>query len=209
MNRKALIIACPNEKGVSSSLPLPGTKEDANKTESFLLSSAGGGWYASEVRKIIDPTKAVVTEHLKWLYGADYALSFFTGHGGTNTANNKVHLELMDGDILEENLIVAEKQTIIVDTCRTYFTPTKEMLKFADSVGEGVLSIPDARKLYDSAIDYAEPGDPIFLHAASVGQPASAGPDGSYYLLSLLNAAKRLIVEIMAHLKSCMFMMRI
>ncbi len=113
----------------------------------------------------------------------------FSGHGYTNRMDNRTYLALADSDIAESQLVCCAKQTIILDSCREYHTPIQEMRKFADGLGASVSGqIPNARLLYNQEIEKAKDGI-IYMHAASIDQPASVYSEGSCYIQSLLEVS--------------------
>ncbi len=188
MNRAALIVVCPGEEGNYGELP--GTKIDAMGFRDFLLSDVGGAWRTDEVQVLTNPRTAEVISARGNLILADYALVVFSGHGGTNPINDKIYFYIDGERMPQDDLVRNEKTTLIIDCCRTY--PIEEgMERQASLSAVSVTNIPNARDIYDAAIAAAEPGAPIYLHAAGHNQTSTEDYRGAYYIRSLLKVAKQ------------------
>ena len=183
ISRKAIILYCPgvdNQKGA-----LPGTREDERLFRDFLLSDKGGCWHEDEIKSRENPTRQEAEVLAGWLFDADYSLVVFSGHGYTDSHDNKVHIEMSDGDILEEKLIRTPKATLIIDSCRVYYSRFDENVAALNRKNAQVNATLTSRFHYDHLLQQADTGH-IFLHAANVNEAASANQTGSYYITSLL-----------------------
>lgn len=189
MKRRALIIYCDN----TESGELPGPPHDNNNFRDFLLSHLGGDWAENEIRSLRSPSSIEVLRTIGgFLKDSDYTFIVFTGHGFINSDdNNKQYVELSDDSIpisfLRTN---SKRQTLIVDACRGYYSPTRELLK-AFSERRLLLTgdISFTREIFERAVLVAEEGWTI-LYAANVNQTALDTNKGAAYLLSLLQIAE-------------------
>lgn len=190
MKRRALIIYC--DKTGSGSLIGP-VCDNSNFID-YLTSYAGGEWRESEIMSLQNPTSDEVADSVNnFLHNADYTFTIFSGHGFVNTDNNYMQfVELYDKDIsilkLKSN---ADRQTLIVDACRGFYSPTKEALTkgFSDLYENLERSHLSTRKLFDQAVLSAEQGWTV-LYAASENESALDTDEGGAYLLSLLKASE-------------------
>lgn len=189
MKRRALIIYCDD----TSSGELTGPPFDNGHYRSFLTNNLGGRWDDKEILSLRNPKSALITKAVKeFMYGADYTFTIFTGHGFINTDdNNRQYLEVGDGDISISSLkTTAKRQTIIIDACRGFYSPTQDILKGFSEVFEHFTGdLYSTRNIFDKAVMRAEEGLTI-LYAASRNQTALDTDDGAAYLLSLLHTAE-------------------
>ena len=189
MKRRALIIYCDN----TSSGELTGPPCDNEHYRSFLTSNLGGAWEENEILSLSNPSAALVYKAVRqFMSGADYTFTIFTGHGFLNLdENNRQYLEVKDDDIsilsLRTNAI---RQTLIVDACRGYHSPTVETIRGFSEIYEHFTGDPfTTRQIFDRAVLRAEIGWTI-LFAASRNQTALDTDNGAAYLLSLLRIAE-------------------
>lgn len=191
MKRRALIIYCDN----TASGKLPGAVQDARNLNAHLKSLAGGEWRNDEVGFLRNPTdmrvKKVVNSSMK---NADYTFTVFTGHGFIHKDDGfKQYLELNNRSIPLKNLITnSKKQTIIVDSCRGYYSTHRESLLQEQSSFLGDvqhLEQPSTRLIFDNAVRKADKGVSV-LYSASVNQTALDTPSGGAFLFSLLQYAQ-------------------
>lgn len=189
MKRRALIIYCDD----TASGELSGPPFDNEHYRSFLTSNLGGRWEDSEILSLPNPKASLVTRAVKeFLNGADYTFTIFTGHGFLNSdENNRQYLEVADGDISILNLrTTAKRQTLIIDACRGFHSPSEAILKGFSEVYEHLTGDPySTRLMFNNAVMRAEEGWTV-LYAASRNQTALDTDNGAAYLLSLLHTAE-------------------
>jgi hypothetical protein len=189
MKRRALIIYCDN----TASGELTGPPFDNELYRSFLKSNLGGKWEDSEILSLPNPKSSLVTRAVKeFLKGADYTFTIFTGHGFLNIdENDRQYLEVADDDISILSLrTTAKRQTIIIDACRGFHSPSQAILKGFSEVFESFTGDPySTRQIFNNAVMRAEEGLTV-LYAASQNQTSLDTDNGAAYLLSLLHIAK-------------------
>ncbi|MCZ2247171.1 MAG: caspase family protein [Bacteroidia bacterium] len=188
MKRRALIIYCDD----TESGDLTGPPYDNENFRNFLTSNLGGAWAANEILSLSNPNASEVSKAVnKFMSGADYTFTLFTGHGFINLENNKrQYLELADADISSSSLYTnAKRQTLIIDACRGFHSPSADLLKGFTEIHEQFIGDPfSTRLIFDRTVMRAEEGLTI-LYAASRNQTALDTDYGAAYLLSLLKMA--------------------
>jgi hypothetical protein len=187
MIRKALIIYCDD----TESGPLVGPQADNTHVREHLTSKMGGEWYEREMVSLNNPTikqvKHAVSTHLA---DADYTFTVFSGHGGVNSINKRQYLELADGDIPISDLTSnSKRQTLIIDSCRGFYTPAPRLFSKSLDAALESLSKPSTRKIFDLELAACEEGQTI-LFAASVNQTARDSNRGGAYLFSILRVSE-------------------
>jgi len=188
MTRKALIVYCDN----TESGKLPGPSADNQNLRTHLTSPLGGDWYDSEIISLNNPTKLQVLQSIRTIGVADYSFVVFSGHGYINTADNhKQYVELSDGDLSISNLVSnSKRQTIIIDACRGYYSPTTQMFsKGLSGTFENFSGRQSTRKLFDHHLNNCEEGLSV-MYAASKNQSASDSDKGGAYLFSILKVCE-------------------
>jgi hypothetical protein len=84
----------------------------------------------------------------------------------------------------------AKRQTLIIDACRGFYSPTKAMLKGFSEIYEHFTGDPySTRQMFENAVLMAEEGWTV-LYAASRNQSALDTGNGAAYLLSLLRTSE-------------------
>jgi len=188
MTRKALIIVCPGIEGQSGYLA--GTLLDKKNYHDFLYSQIGGDWYHSEITELINPTVGDVQREIKAI-SQDYSFIVYSGHGGISTTDNTLYLCLTDGD-LSINLLktTAKRQTIIIDSCRSFFTPSvnDNLVKMmSESISN---TISNARKVFEDGLAECDEGI-IILYSSKPGQASGDEPRiGGVFSSSLIKVGK-------------------
>jgi hypothetical protein len=189
MKRRALIIYCDN----TSSGELTGPPFDNVHYRSFLTSNLGGAWDEDEILSLSNPSEAIVTKAVRqFMSGADYTFTIFTGHGFLNLdENNRQYLEVADDYISILSLRTnAKRQTLIIDACRSFHSPSEEIIKGFSEIYEHFTGDPfTSRLMFDRAVSRAEEGWTV-LYAASRNQTALDTDNGGAYLFSLLKIAE-------------------
>jgi len=189
MKRRALIIYCDN----TDSGKLVGPPYDNKYYREFLQSKLGGDWTDKEILSMRNPNSAWVLRGVtEFLNGADYTFTIFTGHGFLNEDdNNRQYIELENKSIAISNLrTTARRQTLIIDACRGYYSPYRELIKsFSEQYDHFIGDPHSTRQMFDNAVLRAEEGWTI-LYAASENQTALDTGNGAAYLLSLLKIAE-------------------
>lgn len=188
MTRRALIIYCTD----TNSGHLNGPSYDNTNFRDYLTSNLGGNWRDNEILSLSNPSsQQVISAVTEFLNVADYTFTVFTGHGYLNTNdNNRQYLELSNTDISILSLKTkAQRQSLIIDACRGYYTPARAITKGFADLYENFTDQSSTRQLFDNAVSRAESGWTI-LYAASKNQTALDTGNGGAYLLSLLETAK-------------------
>lgn len=189
MIRRALIIYCDD----TDSGELNGPTHDNTNFRDFLQSNLGGDWYSKEILSLRNPCSTLVLKAVnEFLAGADYTFTIFTGHGFINNDdNNRQYIELANKSIAISNLrTTANRQTLIVDSCRGFYSPSREHLKGFSEQFENFIGDPyGTRQMFDRAVMRADAGWTI-LYAASKNQTALDTSKGAAYLLSLIRTAE-------------------
>jgi Caspase domain len=183
MKRKALLIG--NNHG------LPGVKIDLKKFEAFLLSDIGGGWLASEIEVISNPSKSHLANRIDAakLQKHDYTIVLFSGHGGHA---RRTILELNQyGESIEDIQLheISTRQITIHDCCRSITQPIFESTpaRSAEAMSRKLHS--DVRQRYERRIMQATPQQ-VKLYSCSIGQVAYDTKDGGIYTSNLLASAR-------------------
>jgi hypothetical protein len=188
MIRKAIIIYCDD----TESGELKGPIADNINLNHHLTSTLGGEWYDSEILSLNNPTKSQVRIAIaRHLSGADYTFVVFSGHGYISTLDDKQYVELADGDITVRDLLSnAKRQTIIIDACRGYYTPTTKLFsKGVEGIYDSFTGEPSTRKLFSDHVLNCEAGLTV-LFAASENESATDSDKGGAYLYSLLKVCE-------------------
>jgi hypothetical protein len=181
MKRNALLIG--NTGGLS------GTGIDIERTHQFLKSPLGGQWHDSEITKLLNPSKKLVTESLNRMRGewADYTFFLFTGHG---CHEGQTVLSLNDNNehMLETDLNgIADRQLSIFDCCRAVPQELqKSAMEMYASLSESANTTRQRyeRRIMQAAKQHAR------LYSCSLGEVSLDTSEGALYLSYLLGAAK-------------------
>lgn len=185
MKRKALLIGAPG----SEERFLAGVSVDMNNIENFLLSKNGGEWFSDEITKVVNPTRTELGSKLDQLKNADYSIIYFSGHGGISTVNSKYYVEInSDGDDFDVMLFneLSGRELIIIDSCRSYFTPMLNARRDSFLFAEMKTS-SRYRERYDAVLQKSEYGT-VYFYAASPGQAANEDSNGGYFTQGLLRS---------------------
>ena len=186
--RRAIIIG--SQGGFRGLELLKGVSKDLSNYENHLLSDVGGNWDKDEIIKLLDPTANEVVYNIQNAI-ADYVFIVFSGHGFINTYSSSDYICLKDIDMSISKLVSnSKRQTIILDSCRQYFTeiPLEEMKESKIFSKKHVIN--NARKIFDDAINKTPEGI-ILVFSAQPGQ--SSGDNdllGGIFSYSLLKASK-------------------
>jgi len=190
MKRRAVIFYCDNTR----SGKLTGAMRDNQNYRSFLMSSLGGEWHPAEILSVRNPTAWDVQRvQSEFLFDADYTNVIYSGHGATNMADNRrQYLELADDDVPFNWLDTgAQRQTLILDTCRNYTTIIpRDLQGFDEDHYYGFLGKDSTRRIFDNAVLKSPPGYSI-MYSASPNQSSLDISEGGAYSLSLMKGALR------------------
>ncbi len=187
MERRSLIIYCDN---TPPSKELNGPSIDNSNYRTFLTSNLGGKWVDEEIKSMNNPSiKEVQDAVASHFNGAGYTFTIFTGHGGINPRQNDLqYLQLKDGNLsILELKNSAERQTIVIDACRTHLT-VESVKSFALTESIYKMGAKSTREMFDKEIERCEKGLTI-LYAASKEEAARDSKSGGAYLVSLISAA--------------------
>jgi hypothetical protein len=149
----------------------------------------GGEWHDNEIRSLNNPNSATVAYVIQNFFrGADYSFIIFSGHGFINSDdNNRQYVELLDKSISILSLRTsARRQTLIIDACRGFYSPSQELLEaFRESRDHFLGDIESTRQFYSNMIMSCEEGWTI-MYSASRNQTSLDTATGGAYLISLL-----------------------
>lgn len=191
MKRNCILIGAPgsNSKGNY----LEGVSIDMYNMRNYLASNTGGAWNDNEILELINPSKEQINTALTKSKISDFSLVLFSGHGGTSTKNGRTYLEIntKGEDYPAEGLINhTKKEIVIVDTCRSYFTPVESQFESIMKALNEQLSIrAKYRMAYDDAIENADIG-PLILYACSIGETANDTNEGGIFTKTLIDTAQ-------------------
>jgi hypothetical protein len=189
VTRKAIIIA--NEGGYRNLNLLKGVMVDVENYKSFLKSKAGGEWNENEILVLLNSDAATVQKNISETL-ADYVFTVFSGHGFINTYTSSDAVCLKDQDFSIGKLVSpSKKQTIVIDACREYHTPTIGELK--GELKNAFLSEAlerETREIFNTAIEET-PAGILLVFATKPNE--TAGDDenkGGYFNYSFLKAGR-------------------
>lgn len=190
MNRHCILIGAPGSKVQGNYLN--GVSKDMHKMKSFLTSNYGGAWKDSEITSIVNPEKSALLQLFREHMGADFQFVLFSGHGGISTIDSEMYVEInTNGDEVRVSTLYnnVDKEVIVLDTCRSYYTPTTERYdEMAKALKSADIDIRSRyRKVYDNLILQAERGS-IILYSSSPGEASNETDDGGVFTQALIKA---------------------
>ncbi|KGC89758.1 caspase domain protein [Burkholderia pseudomallei] len=192
MNRKALIIASPGQRG--SDGYLPGVELDMKLYESFLKSPLGGAWHDDEVIVLRDPSKAAVEAAIRAQQSADYSFTAFCGHGRHIGNPGSTHILISQGVEIDSNILRTGslKHTLILDCCRVV-QPTIVMDSvLAKRAATGpTLSADECRAYFDKRITECAKGL-VVMHSCGINETAGeTSNEGGYFSSATVRESKK------------------
>lgn len=192
MIRSCLLIGAPGS--IENRNFLNGVPVDMINMKNYLMSNTGGAWKSSEIRTIMNPTKQALLSSLKLAKMADFSFVLFSGHGGTSTRDGQTYIEINSNgdDFPVEGLInFTDRELIIIDSCRSYYTPptTLEGDAMLKGFNESSNLAMRYRSIYDRSIMESEFG-PLILYACSKGEAANDTEFGGVFTQSLISVGK-------------------
>ena len=142
IRRAAFLIATPHSQGQKE---LTGADADVRNFREFLMSPFGGAWRADEIVTRLDPSRKDVDLKRDKMNGADYALTFFAGHGCHNKRTDEGSLCLNFGDMISVNELAprVRRQLMVIDACREFAFLHEERMKTFAALKEGA-AVPSA-----------------------------------------------------------------
>ncbi|MCW7498530.1 caspase family protein [Leptospira levettii] len=187
MRRSCLLIGAPGSDSKGNFLK--GVSIDMHNMRNFLTSETGGAWNNSEILEVINPSISELKIALTKSKLSDFSLILFSGHGGTSTKNKRTYLEINTNgdDFPAEGLINhTSKELVIVDTCRSYFTPRETQFESVmKALNEKTNLREKYRKVYEKHIEDADPGS-LILYACSIGETANDTNEGGIFTKTLI-----------------------
>lgn len=172
MNRLAILIGSPLEKGDEGFLP--GVAHDIRDYYAFLQSPSGGGWFENEVIRFRNPRKDKLEELFRQIdrSNVDYLMIVYAGHGFMDySGKSYFSLNNLQEYISLSKLkqINVDRKLIISDACRDYVSRFSGIAGVTEGLKiENGLTLGEARKAFDiklasSSIGYviiqsSEPG---------------------------------------------------
>lgn len=173
---------------------LKGTRKDILDFMSFLLSPQGGAWEHTEVKGILNPTKAVIEDKVNEIRngGYDYVIVYFSGHGG---CKNGTILEINpQNEQIQESLLMglAPKQLNILDCCRSLVTGGIAIDETHDATSQKLHKL--VRDEYEELIR-ASADQLVRMYSCKEGESSYTltNGQGSVYTQVLLDSAKHLL----------------
>jgi len=188
MIRRAVIIASPLKRGQRGFLP--GVEVDVQNYKSFLTSPVGGSWLPNEIKVLWNPSRISITQELH-RYRTNYALTVYSGHGGTCTRTGRAFVNINRTEAVYLNHLAANtpRQLVIVDACSVYAHPgiagigdPDILIPFTSS-----LTVRQARALFERRVKESPYGWTV-LHSASPGEAALDALEGGVFSQSLLRS---------------------
>ena len=146
MRRKALLIAHP---GIGED-PMLGVFNDVKRYERFLCSPIGGFLKDDEIAVLKQPDAKEVLSAVEWAKDADYSVVVFSGHG--SRPRMVTMISLGDDELAAPKLKTGERQTIILDCCRSTPTVVVEELRRSLAKAKAPLNATRCRYYYDKRI---------------------------------------------------------
>lgn len=182
MRRKAILIS--DNGGVDNDISV--TKEDIKNYRDFLMSNIGGAWINSEIETHKNPDSNIINDLRNYEY--DYTITMVSSHGGVKKENSKLYLYLNNrwyDCIYFVNK--SKRQLIIFDCCRT---EEEDILIKQFSFKSPFKITPYLYRVkYNRYIETCGEGI-IILYSCEVGQASGFNELGSYFINSLISAAK-------------------
>ena len=197
MNRRALIISNPGERGDENYCE--GVLRDVDNYKSFLTNACGGLWSYSDIDHISRPSINEVRLAMRKLEGSGYALVVFTGHGWYSTDLDSTILTLKAGQEIDSVELQkgASKQTIILDCCRKKFAgiPLDEsnLIKASAAVlnrASSRLNAELCRHYYNEKIKTCDQGTTILYSCSSGEKSQDNSQRGGLYSYNLIDFAE-------------------
>lgn len=187
MIRRAILIS--DNGGIDNDIPA--TKEDVKNYRDFLMSDIGGAWESYEIKPYSNSDYNI--NDLRD-YEYDYTITMVSSHGGVKKENGILYLYLNDRwyDCISF-VNKSKRQLMIFDCCRTYIPDVKSN----DDILTEHFSIPSSRSIlhkkeYNRYIETCGEGI-IILYSCQIGQASGLNELGSYFINSLISAAKNKI----------------
>ena len=185
MKRKAILIG--NNRGIM------GVNKDLIDFRTFLLSYSGGAWNTEEITILLNKSASELTKEISNIKseGYDYAIVYFTGHGGLD-GETIVEINPSGEQIPESELYgISPKQINILDSCRVNIAGSIK-IEGATTVSASGDERNSVRAEFDSLLLSAALQF-VKIYSCSEGEESYATPSGSYYTQSLLKEAKGLL----------------
>ena len=182
LKRRCLLIGAPDTI-------LRGVQKDIDSMYRFLRSTAGGAWEDNEITKIENPPKSDLQQLLQKNVYYDFVFIFFSGHGGTSVVDESGYVNINADEKIRvaEFVNKADKEIVIIDSCRSYTTEVTEKMAKYEKLAEDHLR-NYYRQLYDGEINKAEKGF-LILYASSLGETANETNEGGIFTQSLIGGA--------------------
>ena len=172
MNRKALLIGSPGNKGSDSYLG--GVARDIQNYDRYLRSAAGGSWYASEIQTLEYPTTSEVRQAIRPLESADYSFVLFSGHGYYDAKRNSTIACLCRDDEIDSSELRkgCTRHTLVLDCCRVVerHVLAEDTIAKADQAPRK-LDAAECRYYFDKQV-LSSPRGLIVLHACAIDETA-------------------------------------
>lgn len=174
--------------------PIPSVRDDLTLMKNYLMSCIGGGWNKDEIRIYLNKSAFDVLEHAEKLKQSspDYFLFYWSGHGYADNRYQLLQPCEEEAIALECFFGVADRQLMILDTCRQYAQT------ISSRVNASCVSASDFfeynrrryRRVYDHYITKSEPSLQI-AYACQAGGIAKASAYGSVFTTTLVDRALR------------------
>jgi hypothetical protein len=173
---------------------LPGVRNDLALIKNYLKSCHGGGWRDDEIRMFLDSPAPDILDRVEQLRRGqpDYLLFYYSGHGYAKEGVQMLQPSPEDTVPLDCFSGVADRQLMILDTCRKYSPPTAFLMAtaFNQAMAPTDRERKRYRKVYDHYLAECEPSLQI-AYACALGENAATSLHGSYYTKSLVQRALR------------------
>lgn len=172
MIKKALLISNPG--GEDNENYCAGVNIDMKNYKDYLMRPAGGGWYSHEIIHLDRPTISQLNSELTRLTSCDYVLTVFSGHGYYSAKHKETVVELKEGvDVQSTQLIIAPKQTIILDCCRVVALNVLLEKSLSEQFSlKRSMDLSNCRREYENQIMLSPKGT-VIMYACDINETAS------------------------------------
>lgn len=189
LKRYAFLIG--STQGVS---PLPSVRKDLSLMKNFLMSCTGGGWNSEEIRIFLNRPVFDVLDRIEHIKGSspDYFVFYWSGHGQIENKHQLLQFNSIEVVSMDCFLGVAERQLMIMDTCRNYHQPGPSLLNASRRTAtlHTGKRRRQYRKLYDHYIATCPPSLQI-AYSCQPGQYTTTTRYGGLYTTALVDRALR------------------
>jgi hypothetical protein len=185
MERRALIIGSPDDK-------IKGVYDDMKNYRAFMESSAGGGWFSTEITTLESPDRATLQLQLEKLKKVNYSIVVFAGHGEYSVVDRQTILQLRPGVKISEHELKqgAPMRTVILDACRVFTqTSLREQVVKSSMAMDSAPNVRSSRVIFDEHLRKCHAGLAV-MYGCDLDEGAGDIPgEGGRYSSALLRTS--------------------